>query len=226
MEGTRLSPTPMPDDSKQPTTSLFKPHENCCAIAHAPRAALFIDGEAYFDAFVRAAELAEESIVILAWDFDSRMVLRFHENGEPALTLGTLLNDLARRKPNLRIRILDWDYPMIFGTDREFPPIYGLDWKPHRHIDFRFDDTHPTAGSHHQKIVAIDDSVAFVGGLDLTSKRWDTPLHSPDDARRTWDDEIYPPFHDMMLAVEGDAAAALADVARDRWKRATGEEIP
>lgn len=220
-------PMTMPDDSKQPiTTSLFRPKENCCAVAQAKRAALFVDGEAYFDAFVRAAELAEESIVILAWDFDSRTVLRFDGNGEPEVTLGTFLNDLARRKPRLRIRVLDWDYPMIFGTDREFPPIYGVDWKPHRHIDFRFDDTHPTAGSHHQKIVAIDDTLAFVGGLDLTNKRWDTTAHSPDDKRRTWGEEIYPPFHDMMLCVDGEAAAALASIARARWKTATGDDIP
>ena len=45
----------------------------------------------------------------------------------------------------LRIRVLDWDYPMIYGTDRDYPPIYGLTWKPHKHIDFRFDDTHPLA---------------------------------------------------------------------------------
>ena len=216
----------MPDDSRPAAVSLFNPHENCCAVAASPRAALFIDGEAYFDAFARACELAEESIVILAWDFDSRMALRFDEQGKPTLTLGAFLNDLARRKPKLRIRILDWDFPMIFGTDREFPPIYGLDWKPHRHIDFRYDDTHPTAGSHHQKIVAIDGKLSFVGGLDLTSKRWDTPRHSPDDKRRTSGDEIYPPFHDMMLALDGEAGATLAKIARHRWKMATGEELP
>jgi len=89
----------MPDDSRPVAVSLFKPHENCCAVATSPRAALFIDGEAYFDAFARACELAEESIVILAWDFDSRMTLRFDENGKSILTLGAFLNDLAARKP-------------------------------------------------------------------------------------------------------------------------------
>jgi phospholipase D1/2 len=216
----------MPDDSRTVATSLFKPRENCCAVAAAPHAAVFIDGAAYFDAFASACELAEESILVLAWDFDSRTALRFDGEGRPALKLGEFLNGLARRKPKLRIRILDWDYPMLFGTDREFPPIYGVDWKPHRHIDFRFDDTHPTAGSHHQKIVAIDDRLAFVGGLDLTNRRWDTPGHAPDDKRRTWDGEIYPPFHDLMLAVDGEAAAELAKIARNRWKRATDERVP
>ena len=47
---------------------------------------------------------------------------------------------------------------MIFGTDREFPPLYGFGWTPHRRVHFRYDDTHPMAGSHHQKIVVIDDA--------------------------------------------------------------------
>jgi len=205
--------------------TLFEPDANCCAVVTAQRATLFVDGEAYFDAFVRAAEQAERSIIILAWDFDSRMALRYAEDGTPQLNLGTFLNDLASRKPGLRIRILDWDYPMVFGTDREFPPIYGLEWKPHRQIDFRFDDTHPTAGSHHQKIVAIDDRVAFVGGLDLTNKRWDSPAHAAGDKRRTFEGKGYPPFHDMMLAVTDEAAAALAHVARARWRIATGENL-
>jgi hypothetical protein len=85
-------------------------------------------------------------------------------------------------------RILDWDFPMVYGTDREYSPIFGLAWKPHRHIRLRFDDTHPLAGSHHQKIVVFDDKVAFVGGLDLTNRRWDSCGHKADEPRRTFDE--------------------------------------
>ena len=135
---------------------------------------MLIDGEAYFAAFVEAAERAERLIVILAWDFDSRTVLRFDKDGKPRETLGDFLNRLCERKPRLRIRILDWDFPLVYGTDREYSPIFGLEWRPHRHIEFRFDDTHPLLGSHHQKVVVIDDKVAFAGGLDITNKRWDS----------------------------------------------------
>ncbi|MDY6901599.1 MAG: AAA family ATPase, partial [Cyanobacteriota bacterium] len=40
---------------------------------------------------------------------------------------------------------------------------------------FVMDDEHPIGASQHQKIVVIDDTVAFSGGIDLTEKRWDTP---------------------------------------------------
>src|SRR5687768_8389812 len=198
-----------PDSGPIPTT-LFRAGENVCAAVRAKRVAFLIDGEQYFDAFIRAAERAERQITILAWDFDSRMVLRYKEDGTPDVTLGPFLNGLCERNRKLRIRILDWDFPMVFGTDREYSPIFGLNWEPHRHITFRFDDTHPLAGSHHQKIVVIDDKVAFAGGLDLTNKRWDSPGHTPNDKRRTFDDAPYPPFHDAMVMVDGDACLELA----------------
>ena len=183
-----------------PAATLLRPGDNCAAVARAERVTPIIDAAAYFDAFASAAERAQRSILILAWDFDSRTPLYMETFGRGQQTLGELLNRLAATRRQLRIRILDWDYPMIYGTDREFPPIYGLAWKPHRRIDFRFDATHPVAGSHHQKIVVIDDRLAFVGGLDLTNRRWDTPRHKADDPRRTFNGERYPPFHDVMVA--------------------------
>src|SRR4051812_2642294 len=206
-------------------TTLFRPGENCCSAVRASRVGFCIDGEAYFAAFVQACERAERLIVILAWDFDSRMVLRYDADGKPIETLGAFLNRLCERNRRLRIRILDWDFPLVFGGDREYSPIFGLNWEPHRHIEFRFDDTHPLAGSHHQKIVVIDDKVGFAGGLDLTNKRWDSPKHAPDDPRRTFEGEPYPPFHDTMVVLDGEAAEALAQIARDRWLAATHHKL-
>jgi phospholipase D1/2 len=205
--------------------SLFRPGANCASVAHADRVAFIVDAEDYFRTFMQAAEKAERSITILAWDFDSRTPLCNDHRKEQCILLGDFLNDLARRNRHLRIRILDWDYPIVFGTDRETPPTLGWSWKPHRRIDFRFDDTHPVGGSHHQKIVVIDDKLAFSGGLDLTNKRWDTREHAADDPRRVFDDKPYPPFHDVMIAVDGDAARALAEIAYGRWKDATGERL-
>ncbi|HEX7813481.1 MAG TPA: VTT domain-containing protein, partial [Burkholderiales bacterium] len=126
----------------------------------------------------------------------------------------------------LHIYVLDWDFPLVYGTDREFPPPYGLGWMPHRRVHLRYDNTHPVAGSHHQKVVVIDDNVAFSGGLDLTNRRWDTCEHRGVDPRRMCKGEPYPPFHDVMAAVDGEAAKSLGELARERWLLATGEVIP
>jgi phosphatidylserine/phosphatidylglycerophosphate/cardiolipin synthase-like enzyme/uncharacterized membrane protein YdjX (TVP38/TMEM64 family) len=204
--------------------SLFRPGQNCAALAHAKRVGMLVDAEAYYRAFMDAARRAERSIIILAWDFDSRTPLGLEQGATPIL-LGDFLNSLAKSKTRLRIRILNWDFPIVYGTDRELPVNLGLAWKPHRRIDFQFDNTHPVAGSHHQKIVVIDDTVAFVGGLDLTNKRWDTPAHLAGDPRRVFDGEPYPPMHDVMMVVDDKAAAALGGIARERWRNATGQRL-
>ncbi|OGA29649.1 MAG: phospholipase [Betaproteobacteria bacterium RIFCSPLOWO2_02_FULL_65_24] len=207
--------------------SLFVPGANCATVARADRVALLVDGKAYFEAFVRAAEQAQRSIIILAWDFDSRTQLRIDDvpqtDHRKTATLGGFLNSLVRRRRRLHVRVLNWDYPVIFGRDREWPPLYGLSWHPHRRTHLRYDGTHPLAGSQHQKIVVIDDRLAFTGGLDLTCRRWDTPEHKPRDPRRCANGTLYPPFHDLMAAVDGEAARALSAIARKRWHAATGE---
>ncbi|HZQ73987.1 MAG TPA: VTT domain-containing protein [Burkholderiales bacterium] len=208
--------------------SLLRLGYNCCAIARAERAALLIDAASYFRAFHDAALRAQRSITVLAWDFNSQTRLHFDpvpKDGPPAI-LGDFLNYLVKRRRGLHINVLNWDYPMVFGTDREFPPLYGFGWTPERRVHLRYDDTHPIAGCHHQKVAVIDDAVAFVGGIDLTVRRWDTPEHLGDDPRRTASGKPYPPFHDLMLAVDGDAARALAALARERWLAATGRRLP
>ncbi len=205
--------------------SLFQPGHNCWRVENAQRAAFLIDGDIYFTSFVEAARKAKRSILISGWDFHSRTRLLCRDPQDCELELGDFLNDLASRNRHLHIHILIWDYPVIFGLDREWAPFYGLGWQPHRRVHFRYDNTHPTGGSHHQKIVVVDDAVAFNGGIDLTYRRWDTNDHSPSNEHRHVKGAAYPPFHDLMMAVEGDAARSLGDLVRERWRKATGETL-
>jgi phospholipase D1/2 len=206
--------------------SILVEEKNCWRRVRANRAAFLVDGAAYFAAFAQAALRAQRSILIVGWDFNSRARLWNGEQprGVPAV-LGDFLDFLVKRKRHLKIHILDWDFPMIYAMDREIPPIFGLGWQPRRHIHLRFDRNFPTGGSQHQKLIVIDDAVAFVGGMDLAADRWDTPEHKADDPRRLIGDLPYPPVHDVMIAVDGDAAHALGELARERWRRGTGEKL-
>jgi phospholipase D1/2 len=207
--------------------SILQPGHNCWRIEPASRASVLVDGAAYFAAFRAAAMRAEQSILIIGWDVDSRMrLVRDGTEDDLPVELGALLNALVKRRRTLQIHVLDWDFAMLYAADRELLPLYKPDWRTHRRLHFHLDDRHPVGGSHHQKIVVIDDTLAFVGGLDLTEGRWDTPEHRPDDpARRKPDGERYAPFHDVQLMVEGRAAAALGVLARQRWQRATGQTL-
>src|SRR5688572_17987128 len=222
--GARRQEAPRP---AQGEASLLRPGYNCWSVAHADRVALLIDAAAYYKAFYQAALRARRSITVLAWDFNSQTQLHFDPvpKGGPPAQLGEFLNYLVRRRRALNIHVLNWDYPMVFGADRELPPLYGFGWTPSRRVHLRYDDTHPVGGCQHQKIAVIDDAVAFVGGIDLTVRRWDTPEHRPDEPRRAAEGKPYPPFHDLMMAVDGEAARQLAALARERWVHATGKAL-
>ena len=88
-------------------------------------------------------------------------------------------------------------------------------------IRFCLDSSLPLGSSQHQKIVVIDNAVAFSGGLDLTIRRWDTSEHLAEHPlRRDPDGKPYPPFHDVQCMVEGEAAVALGEIAAARWAAA------
>jgi phosphatidylserine/phosphatidylglycerophosphate/cardiolipin synthase-like enzyme/uncharacterized membrane protein YdjX (TVP38/TMEM64 family) len=205
--------------------NILKEGRNCWRILPAGRTAFLVDGESFFDAFFRSALRAEKSILIAGWDIDSRIRL-FQENereGFPAV-LSEFLLALAKKKKKLQIHILGWDFAAIFVFERELFPVFRLPWKRHRRIHFHLDGNHPLGGSQHQKVIVIDDSIAFVGGMDLTKGRWDTPEHRVYDLRRVDPNgKLYGPFHDIQMAVDGEVARALGDLVRMRWRRANGK---
>jgi phosphatidylserine/phosphatidylglycerophosphate/cardiolipin synthase-like enzyme/uncharacterized membrane protein YdjX (TVP38/TMEM64 family) len=209
------------------TASIFQIGRNCHEIARATRVAFLVDADAYFRAFREAAERAHESIIILGWDFSAEMRIDYDADAKREnCSLGAFLNRLVKRRRTLHVHVLEWDYPMVFGTDREIPRRWGLGWRRHHRVHVRYDNTHPAGASHHQKIVVVDDAVAFCGGLDLTTRRWDTPEHRASEPRRVCADAPYAPFHDVMMAVEGPAARALGRVARQRWHAAVERNLP
>lgn len=210
------------------STHILKPGRNCWRIEHADRMAFLIDGANYFRALRDAIKRAECSIMIVGWDIDSRLSLVPDDPGDGLpVRLGDFLNTIVAQKKQLHAHVLCWDFAMLYAFDREWLPIYQLDWKTHRRVHFRLDDRHPVGGSHHQKLVVIDDRVAFVGGLDLTKGRWDTSEHRPNDPRRVDPaGTLLGPYHDVQMVVDGDAAAALGELARERWRRATRHRLP
>jgi phospholipase D1/2 len=198
--------------------------KNCWSISRATRAALLIDGEAYFSVLTSTLERAQRFIFIAGWQLDSRFRLNPRNSASPCF--GDFLHGLVRRNRKLRIYVLLWDFAMIYAADREIIPLYSHPWRSHRRIHFRLDSSHPMGASHHQKIVVIDDAIAFSGGLDIAEHRWDTPHHLPQDPQRVDSlGRLYPPYHDVELMVDGDAAAALGQLVKERWRRATGKRL-
>ncbi|MEJ2508042.1 MAG: VTT domain-containing protein [Gammaproteobacteria bacterium] len=207
--------------------SILKPGENCWRIEQADRVRFLIDGADYFHVFRETAKNAQRSILIIGWDLDSRFALERSDPGDGLPTqLADFLDALVQRNEDLHIHVLDWDFAMIYMPDREWLPAYKMDWTTHRRLRFRLDNQHPVGASHHQKLIVVDDQVAFAGGLDLTFGRWDTSEHRPDDPRRQDNNGPIPqPYHDVQMMVGGEVARALGELARERWHTATGRTL-
>ena len=207
--------------------SIFKSGRNVWRIEKASHAAVLIDGAAFFGAVREACLNARHSILIVGWDIDSRVRLvgeREPDDGYSAV-LSDFLTELVRTRPDLHVELLLWDYSLLYANEREPFPRLSLQWQTPERITLCLDNIVPLGCSQHQKIIVVDDAVAFSGGLDLTIRRWDTPDHRADNSDRTDPSgEPYRPFHDVQMMVDGDAAKALAQLARERWCRANGGE--
>jgi phosphatidylserine/phosphatidylglycerophosphate/cardiolipin synthase-like enzyme len=204
--------------------SIIRPGCNVWRVANAERMSVLVDGEAYFRALEGVLEQTREEVWIIGWDFNPDIPVRPEEPQSP--TLGAFLLKLVEERPGLTIRVLIWGMGPIY-SGKSLKMFRKRRWSSHPRIVLAFDNRHPIRGSHHQKLVVIDDRVAFVGGIDLTAKRWDTSDHLVGDPRRAMPSgELYEPVHDMQVALEGEAARAAGDIARARWLFATDEAVP
>lgn len=206
---------------------ILQPGRNCWRVVPADRASVLIDGAEYFTHLESTLRKAQRSIVIVGWDFDGSIRLRPDLDPKSSPPLGPLLRSLVEEKPELEIRILVWSVAVVHAPGAPGPLIFGAEWQNHPRLKLRLDKHHPLYAAHHQKVVCIDDDLAFVGGMDLTVRRWDTKDHACDNPHRLRDDgTIYDPVHDIQMVVTGPAAHSLAELAYERWKIATGEEVP
>ncbi len=212
--------------SQPDSTQVLQPGRNCWRIEHAHRFSLLIDADVYFRAVRAAIVAARHSVFILSWDIDSRMRLipGGANDGYPE-PLGEFLHAVVAERPELHIYILNWDFAMLYALEREWLSAYKLGWRGHSRLEVLLDGKHPVGASHHQKVVVVDDVLAFVGGLDLTRCRWDTPEHACNAPMRCdADGKQHEPFHDVQSMVDGDVARALGELVRFRWKNASGRE--
>jgi phosphatidylserine/phosphatidylglycerophosphate/cardiolipin synthase-like enzyme len=200
--------------------------DTCWRLESAARAAVLVDAAAYFAELERALVGARHSIMIIGWDFDWRIRLRPDASTEEADQLGPVLRSLVEARSELTIHILIWSVAVVHGSSGVMALLREAPWARHPRIHFKLDTRHPIYASHHQKFVVIDDALAFAGGIDLTAERWDTPVHrAAEPHRRAPDGASYGPVHDLQMMVDGPAAAALGELARWRWRRATDESL-
>jgi len=195
------------------------PGINCCEISEVEETGLLVDGSDYYRAFCAAAETAERYILLSGWQFDSDAQLLRDDGLGGEWTLISFLNRLCESKNDLRVYILAWNFSVFYCVDREWLQSWYFKWSSHESIQFCFDSCHPFGASHHQKYVVVDGRMAFLGGLDICSGRWDERDHRTVNPRRVNADQTsYPPFHDVQSYHVGAVAERLTQLFKEQWR--------
>jgi phosphatidylserine/phosphatidylglycerophosphate/cardiolipin synthase-like enzyme len=177
---------------------------------------VLIDGETALPMIAAAIAAARSHVHIAGWCVTPEFALT--PGPEPTI-LRELLADTADRVP---VRVLLWGGAPL--------PTYPVSRRVVRGIRDELCrgnaiacalDTHERPmHCHHEKLVIVDDELAFVGGIDLTSfdgNRFDRPGH-PARGSLGW--------HDVATLLRG---PIVADVARHfalRWRESADEQLP
>jgi phosphatidylserine/phosphatidylglycerophosphate/cardiolipin synthase-like enzyme len=177
---------------------------------------VLIDGAEALPVIARELEAARSHVHITGWFFSPDFALL---RGEQPLVLRHLLAELAER---VDVRVLVWagaPLPLFRPSRREVGKMRDRLTKQSR-IKCSVDAKERPLHCHHEKTVVIDDRVAFVGGIDLTSQdgdRFDAREH-PARAAIGW--------HDASARIAGPAVADVAEHFRTRWQEVSGEPLP
>jgi phosphatidylserine/phosphatidylglycerophosphate/cardiolipin synthase-like enzyme len=176
---------------------------------------VLIDGAAYFPALERAIRGARRSVLIAGWCITPQFAL---VRDEPPVLLRELLGEAAE---SVDVRVLLWaGAPVPLFAPRRASVRKGRDELVHgTRVKTALDSNERPMHCHHEKLVVIDDEVAFVGGIDLTDldgDRYDT-LEHPARGRMGW--------HDVASRLRGPAVADVARHIAQRWQAVTGEPL-
>jgi phosphatidylserine/phosphatidylglycerophosphate/cardiolipin synthase-like enzyme len=187
-------------------TASFAPRPGC-------RVELLADGSEALARIADAIRSARSHVHLAGWHFDHSF--RLEKEGP---TLRELLADAADR---VAVRVLAWagaPLPLFHPARREVRKACE-ELAGGTRISMALDARERPFHCHHEKLVVVDDEVAFVGGIDLTGFGGDR-LDSSGHPRR---DGLG--WHDSAVRLEG---PIVADVARHflmRWHAVTGSGL-
>jgi phosphatidylserine/phosphatidylglycerophosphate/cardiolipin synthase-like enzyme len=177
---------------------------------------VLVDGANALPAIEQAVRQASRSVTVAGWcltpDFD--LVRR-----GGSVTVRDLLTEAAQKMP---VHVLLWagaPLPLfrpwrrdVASTIRELSRESAIHCAADRH--------ERPLHSHHEKIVLVDDEIAFVGGIDLSdfrADRFDSPKHPP---------RLGTGWHDVAMQLRGPVVADVSAYLRTRWAEVTHEWLP
>jgi phosphatidylserine/phosphatidylglycerophosphate/cardiolipin synthase-like enzyme len=177
---------------------------------------VLIDGGDALPVIARELAAARSHVHISGWFFSPSFAL---VRSDRLVVLRHLLAEVAER---VDVRVLVWagaPLPLFRPSRRDVRKMRAELTKQTR-INCSVDSRERPLHCHHEKTIVIDDRVAFVGGIDLTSEsgdRFDLPEH-PARGEIGW--------HDAAVRIEGPAVADVAEHFRMRWREVNQAPLP
>jgi phosphatidylserine/phosphatidylglycerophosphate/cardiolipin synthase-like enzyme len=177
---------------------------------------VLIDGAQALPAIADAIRGARRHVHVAGWALTPHYPLT---RDEPPVLLRELLAEMAEAVP---VRVLVWAGapPRTFEPDRRAVHAAREELVRGTRIRMALDARSRALHCHHEKLVIVDDEVAFVGGIDLTSldgDRWDTCSHEA-HGQLGW--------HDVATRLRGPAVQDVAEHFRRRWQEVAREPLP
>jgi len=179
-------------------------------------AEVLVDGAEMLPRLAAELRRARSHVHIAGWHVAPWFRL---EDGGRSTPVLPLLAEVAER---VDVRVLVWaGSPLpLFRPDRKDAAGVRHALATGTRISVGLDAKERPMHCHHEKIVVIDDRLAFVGGIDLTTlegDRFDVPGH-PARGRLGW--------HDAAVVLRGPIVADVAEHFRLRWQDVTEESLP
>uniref|UniRef100_T1J7Z2 Phospholipase n=1 Tax=Strigamia maritima TaxID=126957 RepID=T1J7Z2_STRMM len=138
----------------------------------------FVDGLGYFEAIADALEAAKEEIFITDWMLSPEIFLKRPILEGQKWRLDKILERKA--KEGVKIFVLLYkEVELALGINSLYSKQRLVEKHPQNIKVLRHPDVAQATllWAHHEKIVVIDQTYAFLGGLDLCYGRWDTHEH-------------------------------------------------
>uniref|UniRef100_A0AC34F7V6 Phospholipase n=1 Tax=Panagrolaimus sp. ES5 TaxID=591445 RepID=A0AC34F7V6_9BILA len=191
----------------------------------------FVDARAYYEKAASFMEMAREEIFIADWWLSPEIYMKRPMAEANKWRLDVLLKRIAER--GVRIFVLLYkEVEMALGLNSMYTKrtLQGL----HPNIKvMRHPDHYVTQGTfmwaHHEKLIIIDQLIAFVGGVDLCYGRWDDHAHVLTDLGSIQlsprPDEEFTMTNGLVQAV-GAATSSLVNDATDNNKHQKDEKKP
>ena len=174
---------------------------------------VLIDGAEALPRMAEALSGAQSHVSVAGWQVTPGFSLTRHGT---CFVIRDLLAELAERLP---VRVLLWaGAPLpVFRPWRLDALEVRRQLTEGTRIQVALDNRERPLHTHHEKLVVVDDEVAFVGGIDLTDApvdRFDSGAHEYRRVRG---------WHDVACELRGPVVGDVAAHIALRWRQVTGE---